>query len=420
MGVAERTGFRAIVSTASDQIAVAPGYLQREWEQDGRRHFEYHMDAPIWPFASFSSARYAVARDSWNEVNIEVYHDPAHAYNVSSMIEGTKKSLDYFTTEFSAYQYRQFRILEFPRYASFAQSFPNTIPFSEAIGFLADLREEDDIDYVFYVTAHELAHQWWAHQVIGAQVQGMTVLVETLAQYSALMVMEREYGPQKMRRFLKYELDNYLSSRGGELIEELPLKLVENQGYVHYRKGSVVMYALKDLIGEDKVNLALRRLLDRFAFKGAPFPRSSDLIDELRAVAAPEHQAYITDLFEKITLYDMKVTQAQARKEGDEYLVTVTVSAGKKYSDGAGAETDSPMDNLVDIAVFPQASPDLADELLPEPLIFETRRITDGEQTFDFRVSELPVQVGIDPYLKMIDRNPDDNLKSVEVSEAGL
>jgi hypothetical protein len=30
-----------------------------------------------------------------------------------------------------------------------------------------------------------------------------------------------------MRRFLKYELDAYLSGRGGELIEELPLKLVE-------------------------------------------------------------------------------------------------------------------------------------------------------------------------------------------------
>ena len=36
---------------------------------------------------------------------------------------------------------------------------------------------EDAIDYVFYVTAHEVAHQWWAHQVIGANVQGATMLV---------------------------------------------------------------------------------------------------------------------------------------------------------------------------------------------------------------------------------------------------
>ena len=136
-------------------------------------------------------------------------------------MNGSKKSLDYFNREFTPYQYRQFRIIEFPGYQIFAQSFPNTIPFSEFIGFIADLRDDKDIDYVFYVTAHELAHQWWAHQAVGARMQGMTVIVETLAQYSALMVMEKEYGQEMMRRFLKYELDNYLHA-SAELIEELP------------------------------------------------------------------------------------------------------------------------------------------------------------------------------------------------------
>ncbi|MEJ2133057.1 MAG: M1 family aminopeptidase, partial [Gammaproteobacteria bacterium] len=162
-------------------------------------------------------------------MKLQVFHHPTHDYNVASMMRGAKASLDYYTREFSPYQYRQFRIIEFPRYQTFAQSFPNTVPFSESIGFVADLRDETNIDYVFYVTAHELAHQWWAHQVVGARMQGMTMIVETLAQYSALMVMEKEYGRSQMRRFLRYELDRYLSDRGGELIEELPLKLVENQ-----------------------------------------------------------------------------------------------------------------------------------------------------------------------------------------------
>ena len=105
-----------------------------------------------------------------------------------------KKSLDYCTRNFGPYQHQQVRILEFPRYARFAQSLPNTIPYSEAIGFIARVEQTDDIDYPFYVTAHEVAHQWWAHQVIGADVQGATMLSETLAQYSALMVMEKEYG----------------------------------------------------------------------------------------------------------------------------------------------------------------------------------------------------------------------------------
>jgi ABC-type transport system involved in multi-copper enzyme maturation permease subunit len=413
MGSRQRTDFRAVVSTSSDQMALAPGYLQRDWTDGDRHYFEYAMDAPIWPFFSFSSARYEVARDRWNDVAIEIYHDRKHPYNVPSMIESTKRSLDYFTREFSPYQYRQFRVLEFPRYLTFAQSFPNTIPYSEAIGFVADLRDDKDIDYVFYITAHEMAHQWWAHQVIGARMQGMTVPVETLAQYSALMVMERQFGPEKMRRFLKFELDNYLQSRGGELIEELPLMLVENQPYIHYRKGSLVMYALKDLIGEDKVNLALRNFLATWAFKSAPFPTSRDLVNEFRAVALPEHQQSITDWFEKITLYDLRLADATVVPAGDGYDVTLDISAEQREATGEGDESVVPLSAYLDVGVFPAASGELGDNDLPPPLYFAKHLVTSGDQTITVHVTEMPARVGIDPYNKMVDRNPDDNLRAL-------
>jgi ABC-2 type transport system permease protein len=413
-GVAERSDFRTVFSTSADQIAVAPGYLVGEvQERDGRKFYTYEMDAPIWPFFAFVSARYEVATDKWNDVDIEVYYDAKHPYNIEPMIRGTKKSLDYFSVEFTPYQYRQFRILEFPRYASFAQSFPNTIPFSEAIGFVADLRDEHALDLVFYVTAHELAHQWWGHQVAGARMQGMTVIVETLAQYSALMVMEKEYGHDKMRRFLRYELDNYLRSRGGEQIEELPLMLTENQQYIHYRKGSLVMYALQDVIGEDQVNLALRNFLDKYAYGNGPFPTAADLVDEFRAVAQSEHQAMITDLFEQITLYDFSVDEATVQAVGDEWEVTFSTSAKKYYADGEGVETESPLHSWVDIAVFPAEEEELEDYQLPLPLFFEKRLIESGTNEITVRVQQRPERVGIDPYNKLIDRNPEDNLKTI-------
>jgi aminopeptidase N len=409
--VAERTAFRTTIGTSADQIAVAPGYLQREWRQGDRRYFEYEMDEKIWPFASFSSARYEVAEDQWGDVKLEVYYHPQHGYNIDSMMESTKKSLDYFTSEFSPYQYRQFRILEFPAYQRFAQSFPNTIPYSEAIGFIADLRDEKDIDYVFYVTAHEMAHQWWGHQVVGANMQGMTVMVETLAQYSALMVMEREFGKPMMRRFLKYELDNYLQGRGGELIEELPLYLVENQPYIHYRKGSLVMYALRDAIGEDQVNLALRRFIEQWGYSEGRFPTAADLVDEFRAVAGEEYQQLITDLFERIILFDLQVTDASVEEVTGGYEVTMTIEAAKYAADGAGAEEEVPLSSQLEIGVFGPRSEDLGDDDLPEPLLLERVLITSGEQTLKFTVSEKPQRVGVDPYVKMIDRNPDDNLR---------
>jgi ABC-type transport system involved in multi-copper enzyme maturation permease subunit len=241
--------FNATVTTSADQIAIAPGYLMEESIEGDRRRFVYEMDAPMQNFYAVLSARYASRVEDWDGVQLAVYYHPEHEWNVERIIQSLKDSISYFSDTYSPYQYRQMRVLEFPAYASFAQSFPNTVPWSEGIGFIADITDPEDIDYVYYVGAHEVAHQWWAHQVSAANVQGSTSIIETLAQYSALMLMEREYGPHMMRRFLKYELDNYLSSRGGEAIEELPLYRVENQGYIHYRKGSIVMYALKDYLG---------------------------------------------------------------------------------------------------------------------------------------------------------------------------
>jgi len=402
--------FETTVSTSEGQIALAPGYLQREWSENGRHYYHYKSEAKLLPFFSWLSADWQVARDRWNDVAIEVYHHPAHAWNVPRMIEATRKSLDYYTRHFSPYQFRQFRILEFPRYQSFAQAFAGTIPYSESIGFIADLRDREDIDYVFYVTAHEAAHQWWAHQLIGANVQGATMLSESLAQYSALMVMEKEYGPRQMRRFLKYELDRYLMNRATERVEEQPLALNENQQYIHYNKGSVVFYALRDAIGEDRLNAVLSEFLGQWGFKGPPYPTTRDFLDLLYARTDPADHAFIRDLFERIVFWNHRVTTAEVRKREDgKYVVTLKVHAEKVSTDGKGKETEEPVDVNVDIGVF--ARPPGGKEGDEKVLYLQKHRITRADTTLELVVDELPFEAGIDPYNKLIDRSSDDNRK---------
>jgi ABC-2 type transport system permease protein len=400
--------FETTVSTVPDQIALAPGYLVKEWTQNGRRYFHYKMDKPILDFFSYQSARYAVKRDTWNDVALEVYYDPQHPYNVDRMIYAMKKSLAHHSAAYGPYQFRQMRILEFPDYERFAESFPNTVPFSESIGFIADLRDPDDIDYVFYVTAHELAHQWWGHQVIGAKVQGVTMLDETFAQYSALMVQEHEYGATQMHKFLKYELDRYLSGRSGETVEEMPLALVENQDYIHYRKGSVVMYALKDYLGEDVVDRAMARYDHDKAFQQPPYTTSYEFLDYLRQEAGPKWSPLIEDLFNKITIFDNRVTVATAKKRADgKYDVTLTLHAAKVYVDGIGKETPAKLDEPIDIGVFAKA-PD-GKEQDEKVLFLEKRAIADGDSTVTITVDGEPYEAGIDPYNKLIDRVSSDN-----------
>jgi len=402
------------VTTDADQTPLAPGEVRSDTTANGRRTMRFVTESPVLYFLSVQSARYEIARQTHNGVEMVVFHDPKHGTNVPRMMTALDTSLDYYQANFSPYQFRQARISEFPDYASYAQSFPNTFAWSEGLGFIADLRDDTKIDYVTYVGAHEFAHQWWAHQVVGANMQGMTLLSETLAQYSALMVMREMYGPDKIRRFLKFELDRYLRSRGTELIEELPLSRVENQQYIHYRKGALVMYLLADQIGEANVNRALSQFLAAHAFKPAPYPRSTDLIDLFRANAPADKQALITDLFEKITLYDVKTTAATATRRRDgRWDVTVTVEARKLYADGKGVETESPLNETFDIGLF-SAEPGKGAFDASNVLLFERRALRSGTQTFRFTTATKPAFAGADPYNKWIDRNSDDNVRSVD------
>jgi ABC-2 type transport system permease protein len=404
--------FETTVSTATDQIALAPGYLQREWIDGDRRYFHYTMDVPMLPFAAWLSARWDVRRGEWKGLPIEVYYHPPHHYNVDRMIEASQKALDYFDTAFTPYQHKQLRILEFPGYQSFAQAFANTVPYSEAIGFVADLRDRDKIDYVFYVTAHEVAHQWWAHQVIGANVQGSTMLSESLSQYSALMVMEKEYGPQQMRRFLKYELDRYLSSRAGELVEEQPLSLVENQQYIHYNKGSLVFYALRDAIGEDALNAILKRFLEDKQFQQPPYTTSRELVAYLYEGTDPVHHRLIEDLFEKIVFFDNRTTDARAVQRDDgRWVVTLDLHSAKFEAMGKGEETEVTLDDEIDVGIF--ARPKGGKEAEETVLYLQKHRIVAGATTLELVVDEAPHDAGIDPYNKLIDRVSDDNRRRV-------
>nr|MBA3915685.1 ABC transporter permease [Terriglobales bacterium] len=400
--------FEATVSTSPDQIAIMPGYLQKEWVENGRRYFHYKMDAPILGLYSLNSARYDVRRDRWHDVNLEVYYQPGHEFNIDHMLEGMKLGLDYCTANFSPFQFHQLRIIEFPRYQTFAASYANTIPYSEEIGFITkvDAKKPDAIDLPLYVTAHEVAHQWWAHQVISANVEGETSIVETLAQYSALMVMKKQYGDANIRKFLKTELDAYLRGRAQERNEEMPLETVgENQGYIHYNKGGLVMYAIQDYIGEDKVNQALAQFVKDYAFKGAPYPVSTDLVAYLRKVTPPEYQYLYDDLWENITLYNLRAQSATATKLADgKYRVQLTAVAAKMRADGRGEETPLALHDWIDVGV---------QDAQGKYLYLQKQKIESANPVISVEVSGVPAKAGLDPLNKLIDRQPDDNVTAI-------
>ncbi|MDD7913112.1 ABC transporter permease/M1 family aminopeptidase [Polaribacter ponticola] len=424
--------FEATVSTSKDQIAIAPGYLQKEWLENGRKYFHYKMDSKILNFYAFNSARYEVVKEMWNGISLEIYYHRGHTFNLDRMMKGLKASLDYNAKNFSPYQHKQARIIEFPRTAgSFAQSFPNTIPFSEGVGFIADVddKNDDGVDYPFAITVHEVAHQWWAHQVIGADVLGATMLSESMSEYVALKVLEHEHGKAKMRTFLKKALDDYLLQRTLERKRENALMYNDGQGYIRYQKGSLVFYALSDYIGEENLNRALKKYVEKVQFQEPPYTTSIEMVDYIREVTPDSLQYVIKDMFETITLYRNRVLEAKTTAlENGKYQVDIEFEVskyrndekgkryyGEKVGDTLSYKTEKmkkpilsvPLEDYIDIGVFAEEEVDGKKKEIE--LYLQKHRITAINNKITIIVDKKPVEVGVDPYNKLIDTQSEDN-----------
>ena len=398
------------LTTDADQTPIAPGFKLSDHTTKGRRTARFVSETPIANYFSFQSARYQERHIRHHGVDLAVYYDAQHARNVDRMLATSAQALDAYRSTFGPYQFRYARIVEFPAYRTFAQSFAGTFPYSEGFGFIADLSDETKLDYVGQVVAHELAHQWWGNQANPADLQGAMMLTETLAQYSALMVMEKVAGRDYARRYLRQALDKYLFSRGFEMVDELPLAWVESQTSVAYEKGQLAMWRLRDVLGADRFNAALRRYLQRFRLRPAPYPRSLDLIAEFRKGASAADNQLITDLFEKITLYDIKTKGARVRKLRDGRFETVlTVEAHKFYADGKGKETEAPLAEPLRFGLF-TAMPGEGPLEAHDVIALQSVVIHDGLQQIRMLSTANPSFAGTDPYDVLIDRNSEDNV----------
>ncbi|MPY90582.1 MAG: hypothetical protein GEU99_22005 [Luteitalea sp.] len=355
---------------------------------DDLGHRIYVLEEPLQPGDSL--------RLSW-----QVRHD----LNVQRMIRGMEASLEQFTERFGPYPYKVLRMVEYPAAGGSLHAESSAIWYQELFSLFDPARDPRRIDLPFAVTAHEVAHQWWGSQ--GARVEGLALLSESLAWYSAMGVIEQEYGTEHLGRFLGFMRRSYLTPRSRA---DVPL-LRAADSFLAYRKGPFAMYALREYVGEERVDVALRRLRARYAVPEPPFATSLDLYRELQEVTPDSLQYLPGDLFERNTFWELETRQATAlQTPGGEWQVSLDVVARKVVVDTVGAETDVPMDDLVEIGVFAPAE---AGEGRGKPLHLAMHRVRTGPQTITVTVPQRPARAGIDPRHLLIDVEPDDNLVDV-------
>lgn len=397
-----------VVSTEKEQTAIAPGSVISQWIDNNRSFFQYKSDYPIINFYAIASACYQKVMDTVRignmTIELEIYHHKGHERNLANIMNAMKASLSYCVKMFGTYPYRQLRLVEVTRYNLPAQSLPGTIYYSET-GFVTNINE-DELDVVYGTIAHETSHQWWGHQIAPANAMGQTMLTETLAQYTALMVLKKAYNESKLKRFLKYDLNSYLIGRSNEQYYEESVSNTISRGYVHYNKGLWVMNAFQNYVGEENVNQALSRFLKEWKFKVSPYPATTDLLPFFEEVTPEKYRYIIDDLFRNITLYENKILLASSeiQKTNSDYVTTIIFNARKTYSI-RNRVSEVETNEWIDIAVYDQDGSKLS---VKEFLMIS------GDNKVSFVTPKKPAVVAIDPEHKLLDRNLDDNIMNLD------
>ena len=398
--------FEAIVGTDGDQVAVAPGELRRTWSENGRRYFQYVSDVPINGMDVFFSANYALHRERWKSVDLQVFVHPGHKKHLDRLLRSVRASLDYYSAQYGPYPYRFLQIVEQPgNFLGMGVDGSGVVTGGEGF-FLLDPKR-DGFDAIFEVAAHEMGHQWWGMQLKPAFAEGGGVISESLAWYSGMRLVRHVKGREALRRFMSImrEPNPWPQIRTG-----LPL-LRAMDPWANYRKGPYAMNALSEYVGETEVNGSLRTLVEK---KASSLATTLDLYRELQAVTPDSLKPLLHDLFEVNAFWTFDTKEATAVKTGaGTWEVTFDVDARKAVVDSAGVEKETPMNEWVELGVFADARPG---EALGEPLYVQKHRIHSGRQTITVTVSGKPARGGIDPY-NLLDWEEGDNIEAIEVKQ---
>ena len=426
-GYSDTVDFDARICTIESQIPIAPGKFRGETIDNGRRCRVYRSINPIQNFFAFMTAEYEVRKDIWNnsngdDVELEIYFHPAHNFNIDIMFDAMKTSMDVFTETFSPYQYAQLRIMEFP-YEGFAQAFAGTVPFSENIGFVQDPGNAEDpehLDFATYVTMHEIGHQWFAHQVIGAFAKGSNLLSEGLTENATMLAYEKHYDFNKARRMHEERsIQQYLTFRTVERDDEPVLAKAEGQNYLNYNKTSWVFWGMRHMIGNEPIQHSVKRFLTEYhGTKGAPYPTTLELIEILKEETDPKYHQLIEDYWNKITFWDLSFTDdIKVTAKGDKFAVSLPIKVDKKYaSEEDGKETsvteidDANLNEWVEIGFY---SEDPKDDLGANPFATRIVLLSEAETVQDFTLDKRPTHIVLDPKRALIERNIKDNVKEL-------
>ena len=399
--------FETIISTSLDQTAFSSGKLIKQWQSADRSYYHYRSVDKISNMVAYQCARYEVQKEEHRGVTIELYHHPDHHQNVEEILKVAKATLDYCEENFGPYPFEYLRIGEMPVFGgggANGQAVPGVVSINEKV-FKRNVENPETFNAVARVVAHEIAHQWWGVLLTPKRIEGFMLLSETMAKYSEMVVLEKLENQKMVNKLSRHNMRRYFGGRSREKDVEPPLYLGKHQQYLGYSKGAVVMAAIRGVIGEEQLNLALENLVKEYSKE--PTATSLDLLEELYAVVPVAYHQLIDDWMKRVITYHLSVDAAASKKLANgKYEISLDLKAQRFLTNTAGEEEKIGIAEPILIGLFKDSEDSAVDDAA---IYLEPHHFNKLNMKFKIVVNDKPDYVSIDPFFTRLDRNLADN-----------
>jgi Peptidase family M1 domain len=205
---------------------------------------------------------------------------PDPASRMTSVGKHVAAAMEFMTAAFGPPPIQHLTVSPIP--GTFGQGFPgliylSTLAYLDSADRPASLRADyDNTFFVDLLDAHEVGHQWWGNLVIPASYQD-DWLMESLANYSALLLLEKRKGPRALDTVLSdYKKHLVAKNADGKTFESIgPISwgyrlqsggAMEAWRRITYEKGAWIIHMLRRQMGDVQFAALLREACKRYQF----------------------------------------------------------------------------------------------------------------------------------------------------------
>jgi len=296
----------SIVSTHATQVPLAQGALIKKWQKNQRNYAQYQTNGPIrhalvWLSASQNSIKHQVG-----STMLEVF-SPTNSDAAQLNMQAMQDTVAWMSTHIAPYRGNRLSLIAIPDVGPTGYALPQIMMINHKVGFRAQPSSQAGFDQRYRRAAHETAHQWFGHDIGNGVLEDSAFLVESLAKYIELVMIEQQYGIDAMQALVDFERQRYKLAVMGST--EQTVALVDaTESYDMYSRATLVFAILRQHIGDEIICKALRQLWQQHAYPLEP-ATSMDFVRLLKAQVDESQQTLVdsmllgTDINELLGLF---------------------------------------------------------------------------------------------------------------------